>query len=177
MVFAMKDFLKMTFATLLGLVLFGVVCTLLLFGAIGSLALLNNAPAIVEPHSVFELKLEGMLVERNEESGLDFLKSKYSRTQSIIGLDEVLTAIDRAKNDANIEGIYLNISGLSTAPASIDEIRDALLDFKESGKFVVAYADTYSNGTYALAAVADRVAMNPQGQLILTGLSMNTLFY
>ena len=173
----MKDFLKMTFATLLGLVLFGVVCTLLLFGAIGSLALLNNAPAIVEPHSVFELKLEGMLVERNEESGLDFLKSKYSRTQSIIGLDEVLTAIDRAKNDANIEGIYLNISGLSTAPASIDEIRDALLDFKESGKFVVAYADTYSNGTYALAAVADRVAMNPQGQLILTGLSMNTLFY
>ncbi len=174
----MKDFLKMTLATLLGLVLFGVVSIFVLFGIVGSIALLNDAPAVVEPHSVLELELDGVLVERNEESGFDFLKSKYSRSQSIIGLDEVLTAIARAKNDANIEGIYLNIGGLSAAPASIDEIRDALIDFKEStGKFVVAYADFYGNGTYALATAADRIALNPQGQLMLSGLAMNTLFY
>lgn len=173
----MKDFLKMTFATLLGLLLFGFVATFVAFGIIGSMALLNNTPAIVEPHTVFELELEGTLVERNQESGIDFLKSKYSSSQAVIGLDEVLTAIERAKENANVEGIYLNIGGLSAAPASIEEIRNALTDFKSTGKFVAAYADDYGNGTYALATVADLVALNPHGQLGLTGLAMNTLFY
>lgn len=173
----MKDFLKMTLATLLGLMLFGVLSTFVLFGVVGSLMALSDASLPVEPHTVLELELEGTLVERNEEDGLDFLMSKYSGSQTVIGLDEVLTAIDRAKNNANVEGIYLNIGNLRAAPASICEIRDALADFKGTGKFVVAYADNYGNGTYALAAVADRIALNPQGQLGLTGLAMNTLFY
>ncbi len=173
----MKNFLKMTLATLVGLVLFGVLTMIIGTSLLGSMMMMSDAPTSVDKGTVFELSLDGTLIERNEANEMAFLMSKFQNSGATIGLDEVLTAIDRAKNNANIVGIYLNIGSLSASPASLCEIRQALADFKATGKWIVAYADDYGNGTYALATVADKLALNTHGTMGLTGLSFETMFF
>ncbi len=167
----------MIFATLIGLMLFSFVSLFLSIGLLGAIAAIGNTTPPIAENSVFELKLDGILVERNEENSMAAMLSMMDDSQKQIGLDEILTAIKRAKENENIKGIYLNIGTLSAAPASISEIRNALADFKKSGKFIVAYTDNFANGTYTLASVVDKVAMNPEGMLGINGLAMNTLFF
>lgn len=171
----MKDFLKMTLATVFGLLLFGLLSGMLLLGSLGALLALGSSPTTLQANSVLELKLNGVVVER-EQDDVTAMMSMIDDSQLQLGLDALLTAIDRAATDDNITGIYLNVGALVASPASISEIRQALQTFKESGKFIVAYADNFGNGTYALATIADKVVLNPQGMLGLTGLSMSTLF-
>ncbi|MGN0187246.1 MAG: signal peptide peptidase SppA [Paludibacteraceae bacterium] len=171
----MKDFLKMTLATVFGLLLFGLISGMLLLGSLGALLALGSSPTTLQANSVLELELNGVVVER-EQDDVTAMMSMLDDSQLQLGLDALLAAIDRAATDDNITGIYLNVGALVASPASISEIRQALQTFKESGKFIVAYADNFGNGTYALATVADKVVLNPQGMLGLTGLSMSTLF-
>src|SRR5690606_27825699 len=93
-----------------------------------------------------------------------------------IGLNDILSRIKSAKTDDNIKGIYLNPTTVGTGFATLKSIRDALVDFKESEKFIVAYSDTYSQKAYYLAAVADSVYLNPQGSLDFRGLSSSVVF-
>ena len=171
----MKDFLKMTLATVFGLLLFGLLSGMLLLGSLGALLALGSSPTTLQANSVLELELNGVVVERGQDD-VTAMMSMIDDSQLQLGLDALLTAIDRAATDDNITGIYLNVGALVASPASISEIRQALQTFKESGKFIVAYADNFGNGTYALATIADKVVLNPQGMLGLTGLSMSTLF-
>lgn len=170
----MKEFIKFTFATVLGLVIFSVVTFLLTLFVFIGIVTSSDTETKVEPDSVFYLELNGTLQERALENPFSFLSETDSE---IIGLDDVLSAISKAKDNENIAGIYINAVSLAASYASIDEIRTALADFKESGKFVVAYSDSYSQGLYYLASVADKVYLNPSGVVDWRGLSAQTVFF
>ena len=173
----MKQFFKITLATMLGVFLFCLINFIIMIAVLGGIMSIQNAPVPTQKNSVFRLELEGVIVERMEENSLETLLASMNESTNYIGLDEVLTAIDAASKDDNVSGIYLKLDMLQAAPAAITEIRDALQRFKKNGKFVVAYGDNFSNGTYQLATAADKVYMNPQGMPMLTGIKLNTIFY
>jgi protease-4 len=173
----MKKFFKYVLATIVGLIIFATLQIILLFAVVGVMSTAGSSSVNVKPNTVFELKLKGQLVERSSDSFSSILISQLNKSQSTIALDDVLLSIQKASKDENIKGIYLEIGGFSASPASIQEIRKALEEFKTSGKFVVSYGDYYGNGTYYLASVSDKVYLNPQGSLMLTGLSASTIFY
>lgn len=174
----MKQFLKFTLATIVGIFVTSLLGMLILFGIIGAIAASGDKETVVKDNSIFEIKLEGTLVDRSEEDPFStvFAELMGKQTDTSIGLDDVLANIEKAKNDDKIKGIYLNGGSLSGGIASIKEIRDALIDFKSTGKFVVAYADNYSQRMYYLVSMADKVLLNPQGMLELKGLSIQSMF-
>lgn len=170
----MKDFLKYTLATVTGLVLTGVV--FFIFGIVALLGMTFSEPAAtqVTPHSVMMLQLKGSLTERSQEDPLAFL---LGDTYQGYGLNDVLAAIRKAKEHPDIKGIYIQAGYLNAGFASLEEIRNALLDFKESGKSIVTYADTYTQGLYYLSSVADKVLLNPKGMIEWKGLAASPVFY
>lgn len=170
----MKDFLKYTLATVTGLVLTGVV--FFIFGIVALLGMTFSEPTAtqVTPHSVMMLQLKGSLTERSQEDPLAFL---LGDTYQGYGLNDVLAAIRKAKEHPDIEGIYIQARYLNAGFASLEEIRNALLDFKESGKSIVTYADTYTQGLYYLSSVADKVLLNPKGMIEWKGLAASPVFY
>ncbi|WP_298074231.1 signal peptide peptidase SppA [uncultured Bacteroides sp.] len=170
----MKDFFKFTFATVTGIILSCVVLffggMLILFSALAS----SEAETQVSSNSVMMLELKGELRERYEAMPYETL---FSDDYQIYGLDDILSSIRKAKENENIKGIYLQLSYLTAGYAAIEEIRNTLLDFKESGKFVIAYADNYQQSLYYLASVADKVLMNPKGSLEWRGIASTPVFY
>ena len=126
-----------------------------------------------QDEKVLALPLKGNLSDVAAEDPFGGLFSNNER----LSLSDILTAIVAAKENDNIKGIYLDISYLSTGTASIDAIRRELIDFKKNGKFVVAYADNYTQGCYYLSSVADKIFLNPQGILQLTGFASQITFY
>ena len=174
----MKQFLKFTLATITGIIITSFLGMLILFGIIGAIAASSEKMVKTMPGSVYELKLTGQLVERSKDDLFSSLMpGTLSQSAKSIGLDDILSNIKKAKNDDNILGIYLNGGMLSGGYASIKEVRDALEDFKTSGKFIVAYADEYSQKNYYLASVADKIYLNPSGIIEWQGIAANTTFY
>lgn len=123
------------------------------------------------------LDLNGTLVERTQEDPLGILSQWFGDESNTYGLDDILSSIQKAKENENIKGIYLQASSLGASYASLQEIRNALLDFKESGKFIIAYADSYTQGLYYLSSVADKVLLNPKGMIEWRGIASTPLFY
>ena len=128
----------------------------------------------VRKNSVMMLDLNGTLTERSQENPLDFLMKEDYKTY---GLDDILSSIRKAKENEDIKGIYIQATSLGAGFASLEEIRDALKDFKESGKFIVAYGDTYSQNLYYLSSVADKVLLNPQGMREWRGQAATPMFF
>ena len=174
----MKQFLKFTLATITGIIITSLLGFLLFFGMIGAIASSAEKTVKIEPNSVYELDLEGQLVERSQDDPFSGFFSDAMGGYEVknIGLDDVLANIKKAKTDDNIKGIYLKGGTLLGGYASVTEIRNALIDFKKSGKFIVAYADTYTQKMYYLCSVADKVYLNPQGMLEFQGIAANTMF-
>jgi signal peptide peptidase SppA, 67K type len=175
----MKQFLKFTLATIVGIFIATLLIILISLGVVGAIASSSESVTVLKPNSVYELTLEGSLVDRSTDDPLSGVLGKAfgKPSENSIGLDDVLKNIEKAKKDDNIVGIYLKGGSLSGGIASIKEIRNALIDFKKSGKFIVAYADNYSQRMYYLASVADKVLINPQGMLELKGLSAQTMYF
>ena len=170
----MKEFFKYTFASLVGVILAGVVFTILGIITMVGMVASSDTETTVEDNSIFVLKLDGILSERAQENPLEELLGEGNQTY---GLDDILASIKKAKENENIKGIYLQPTSLDASFASLEEIRHALLDFKESGKFVVSYADNYTQGMYYLASVADKLIVNPQGSITWQGLASQTIFF
>ncbi|RRD71341.1 signal peptide peptidase SppA [Tannerella forsythia] len=175
----MKQFFKMMFASTLGffvgLMLVGVIAVVFMIGIVAGLS--SNSQAIYTPkaeESVFKIAFEGELRETAEDHPF---ASLVTGKESDLSLKDVLKSIRHAKEQESVKGIYLDMGVFSGGTASLDAIRRALMDFKDSGKFIVAYADSYTQGGYYLASVADKVYLNPQGILGLTGISSQTMFY
>lgn len=171
----MKEFFKYTLATVTGLVLFlliiGVLGVMSLVGAIAS----GEATKNVSDNTVFVINLEGALDERAEE---DILGKFTGNVSQAIGLDDMLSAIKKAKENENIKGIYIEAGMFSSdSYASLQTMRNALLDFKKSGKWIVAYGDIYTQSTYYIASVADKVFMNPSGQISWHGMAAQPIFF
>ena len=173
----MKDFLKFTLATVTGIILSSIV--LFIIGMVTLFGIVSTADTetIVKKNSVMMLDLNGVLVECTQESPLGILSQLFSDDSNTYGLDDILSSIKKAKENENIKGIYLQASMLGTSYASLQEIRNALLDFKESGKFIIAYGDSYTQGLYYLSSVADKVLLNPKGMIEWKGIASAPLFY
>ena len=154
----MKDFLKFTLASLIGVILAGIVLTILGLITVVGMVASSDSETIVKDNSVFVLDLKGNLSERVQENPFQQIMGDGNGPY---GLNDILSSIKKAKENDKIKGIYIQPSYLATSFASLEEIRNALQDFKESGKFIVAYADQYTQGMYYLASVADKVIINP----------------
>ncbi|MDR1380243.1 MAG: signal peptide peptidase SppA [Tannerella sp.] len=173
----MKQFFKMMLASAVGasvaISVFSLTGFVMLVGIISSA---GSSSAVYIPKSnekVFQLSLNGSLTDMSRENPFGSLLG----SEPALSLKDVLSAIEKAKENDRIEGIYLDAANLSTGTASVDAIRRALTDFRESGKFVVAYADNYTQRCYYLSSVADKVFLNPQGMLGLAGMASQTTFY
>ncbi len=170
----MKDFLKFTLATITGIIVSCVVLFLIGMIVLVGMITSSDSETMVKKNSVMMLKLDGSLTERSQESPLDFLIDSETETQ---GLDDILASIQKAKEHEDIKGIYLQTGTFRGGLPSMEEIRNALLDFKKSGKFIVAYGDVYTQRQYYLASVADKIMLNPQGMIEWSGISATPMFY
>lgn len=170
----MKDFFKYMSATVVGLIVFtlitGIIGAMCIVGMIAS----GSSAKDVSDNSVMVINLSGMLNERSESTFMDEIGGN---TVGTIGLDDVLAAIDKAEDNDKIKGIYIEAGMLSAdSYASLTAIRNALLDFKKSGKWIVAYGDVYTQGVYYVASVADKVFLNPSGQVDWHGIASQPIF-
>lgn len=178
----MKDFLKIMLASALGFVianvLFSIIAMIFVFGAMGSFvgSLSTTEKFILQENTVLNLRLDGPITERTPEED-PFTSMINSDRPSVSGLNDIVSAIRKAKNNDKIKGIYIDSRMLTASMATLAEIRHELEIFKESGKFIVSYADNYTQGGYYLASVADKVAINPQGMLDLHGLASIPVFF
>jgi protease-4 len=170
----MKQFFKFVFATMLGVVLTTVILALIIVGII--VAASGEKEVEVEPGSVLHMAFTTPITERtpnNPLAGLSFLGLNSDKST---GLNDILANIKKAKTDPNIKGIFLDESYMTSGQATTEEIRNALINFKKSGKFVIAYSEIYTQGFYYLASVADKVYMNPKGIFEFTGFSQQVTF-
>ncbi len=171
----MKEFIKYTMATVVGLVLVSVIMGVLTIVSMAGMMASEGMSSPIEKKSILRINLQGSMTERaGAETPLNMLGGDATKQ---IALDEALQALAKAAKNDKIEGIYLEGGTLSAYPAEAQELRQALLDFKKSGKWIVAYADTYSREAYYLCSVADRVYLNPIGMLEWSGLSSNPMFF
>ena len=170
----MKDFIKNVLATMVGMfgffIVMGVIGMMSIIGMIAS----GNAAQNVEKNSVFVLNLSGTISERGSENPLSMFTGDNSLNS---GLNDILSAIKKAKANDDIKGIYIEAGALMTNYATLQEIRNALADFRKSGKWIVAYGDFYTQGAYYVASVADKVYINPKGVVDWHGIGAQTMFY
>ena len=166
----MKEFFKMTLATICGIVIFLVVASLFFVISLVGMIASDTASTKVKDNSVFVIKLDGVVSERAEEDS-PFNALLGMGDMSFMGLDNLIASIRKAKDNDNIKGIYLE-GGLVEfdAPATAQQLRDALKDFKKSGKWIVAYSDQYMQASYYVASVADNIYLNAEGMIDFKGL-------
>lgn len=170
----MKDFIKNVLATMVGMfgffIVMGVIGMMSIIGMIAS----GNAAQNVEKNSVFVLNLSGTISEQGSENPLSMFTGDNSLNS---GLNDILSSIKKAKANDDIKGIYIETGALAANYATLQEIRNALADFRKSGKWIVAYGDFYTQGAYYVASVADKVYINPKGIVDWHGIGAQTMFY
>ena len=170
----MKDFIKNVLATMVGMfgffIVIGVIGMMSIIGMIAS----GNAAQNVEKNSVFVLNLSGTISEQGSENPLSMFTGDNSLNS---GLNDILSSIKKAKANDDIKGIYIEAGALAANYATLQEIRNALADFRKSGKWIVAYGDFYTQGAYYVASVANKVYINPKGIVDWHGIGAQTMFY
>lgn len=173
----MKQFFKFVFASMVGILLSTILIFVIFISIITAIISSADDKVIISENTILHLNLNVPIIERSASSPLDDLDFGPFQGEKTIGLDDILKSIKHAKDDSNIKGIYLDASYLMTGFATIEEIRDALLDFKKSGKFIVAYSEVYTQSAYYVASVANKIYLNPQGILELKGFSSEVMFF
>lgn len=173
----MKEFFKFMFASMLGVFLTFVLFFLIMVGLLASIATIASKDTVdIDSQSVLHLKLTTEIVDRGGRSpfeSIDFMSLSLSKS---IGLNELLESIEKAKADDNIEGIYLDLSLVPAGWSTVHEVRQALDDFRESGKFVISYGETYFQNAYYLGSVADEIYLHPEGVIDFRGLNSELFF-
>lgn len=175
----MRDFFKYFLASVLGFVVGTIVLFFLFLGIVSLLvsSLQSDTEVTVRDKSVVEIRLQYPVKERSSKNPFESFDYDAFESHQELGLHDILRNIDKARRDERIKGIFLNLSSLSMGIATLDEIRGALSEFRKSGKFIYAYADSYSQGAYYLASVANTVAVNPEGGVELRGLHTELMFF
>lgn len=173
----MKNFFKYLLATVVGVFLVQVIIFFIFMGMIAALSP-SDETTTVKPNSVLELRFDYEIKERTSDNPFeDFSFGSDMDTKEKIGLSDILKNLRKAAKDENIKGIYLNLSTLQCGMATLEEIRNAIIKFKSSGKFVICYSDYLSQGAYYLATAADSIFLNPEGELEWKGLRSEIMFY
>ena len=173
----MKIFWKAFLASLLAILVGSVLLILLLIGTISALTSFKDQIVTIKSQSMLVLKLDGKIVERKSNNPFEDLELPGIKVSSTTGLNQILSCIEKAKTDSRIKGIYLELSEINSGYATVEEIRNALLDFKTSGKFIYTYADMISQKAYYLATVSDSLMLNPMGMFDFRGLSAEHTFF
>jgi len=173
----MKQFLKFTLASIVGVLIAGILLLFISIGIIASMISGSEEQVQSESNSVLLLKFDHQIVDRAKKNPLEGLDFGIFDSEKTVGLNDILDCIRKAKTDHNILGIYLNPTDISAGLATVEEIRAALKDFKTSGKFVYAYGENISQKAYYLISVADSVILNPQGTIDFRGLGGERTFY
>nr|WP_294794867.1 signal peptide peptidase SppA [uncultured Mucilaginibacter sp.] len=171
----MKQFFKFVLATILGIILSFAILVVFLIVVIVSAS--GDKAAVVENNSILYISLKNSVEERTPDNpleGFDFLGLGGDKN---IGLKDILANIKKAKTDDKIKGIFLDESYMQSGQATTEEIRNALIDFKKSGKFLIAYSEIYTKGFYYLASVADKIYLNPKGMVEFDGFNSDVTFY
>lgn len=172
----MKSFFKTFFASFLGSAVLLLVVVIFIFGSlIASIASSSEANVTLKPKTVLYMNLNYDIPERTNSNSLEM----YFNVDKIdmAGMNDILNNIDAAAIDPNIEGIFLDLSTIGTSSANIEEIRNRLISFKESGKFIISYGEAYTQSAYYLASVSDKIYMLPDGVLDIHGMATQGMFY
>ena len=164
----MKDFFKNVTATIVGLFAFGLIMTILGFICIIGMIASSNSKPTLKDNAVMVLKLQGQIEDRSEDNWLGELTGEQFNN---LGMNKILSSIRKAKDEEKVKGIYLETGILESDYATLQEIRNALADFKKSGKWIIAYGDALSQGGYYLASVANKVYVNPEGNVDWHGIA------
>jgi protease-4 len=170
----MGQFFKMMFASMLGIL----VLVILFIFLIGGLISVSMQKEVVEikANSILHLKLKQGLEDRVQNDPFSNLDFKGIANEQP-GLYDIIQLLHKAETDKKIEGVFIDMSSVSSGFANLQELRNAVVDFKKSKKFVVAYAESYSTGAYYLASAADKIYLNPQGDVDLKGLHAELMFF
>ena len=163
----MKQFFKNVAATVVGIFAFGIMMMIFFFICMIGMICSNGQPTL-KSNSVMVIKLQGEITDRAEDNLLGQLTGNQFNQ---LGMSNILSAIKKAKNDDHIKGIYLETGILQTDYATLQEIRNTLADFKKSGKWIISYGDTYSQGGYYLSSIADKMYINPEGAIDWHGIA------
>ena len=171
----MKQFFKFMFASCLGSALMLIVLFIILIWIIGSSA---NSSVTVKPKSVLYMDLSYTIPERTATDNLSSMLGNIQNSDAdMSGMNDIIANIDYAKNDPNISGIFMELSTVGTSPANLEEIRNHIISFRESGKFVITYSETMSQGAYYLATAGNEIYINPDGMLDIHGMASQIMFY
>ena len=173
----MKDFLKFMLASMVGYLLISIILFFLFMVLLFSVASLGEKETVVVPsNAVLQMTLDKKIMDRGSKnpSLTSFTSFSMEKTP---GLDDLLACLKKAREDDRIKGIYLDLTNLNAGAAILDELRTGLTDFRESGKFIYSYADSYSQGSYYLATAGDRIYMHPKGMMLFKGLYAEVTFY
>ena len=173
----MKKFFKTTFACVLGVFIASGLMFIIMMVSLIGIASSGESEYIPSKNTVFSLKLNTAVAERGDNNPLSELMNMVNEEEGKLSLATILESIDKAKENENISGIYLNTDGYSAGYATTEAIRNKLSEFKESGKFIVAYNETFGQKQYYLSSVADSIYVNPYGTVELSGLATKGLFY
>ena len=171
----MRNFLSSLLATITGLVIMTLLVFLVFMGIIASST--SKDPVEVKENSLLVAKFNAQIMDRANEDPFALLFSGNFMYDEIMGLNQILKDLEKAKKDDNIEGVFMKLGAVSAGIATLGEIREVMLDFKESGKFIYAYSDAYTQKSYYLASVADSVFMTPEGMFLFNGMSAQVMFY
>lgn len=174
----MRDFFKYTLATITGIILISVIGLFIMLAVFGALVASTEKQVVVQNQSMLILKLDNQIVDRAPNDPFANLKIPGLSMAKKLGLDKIIKAIEKARDDDRIKGIFLDVSVMNSGMAAVEEIRNALIAFRDSSsKPVYAYSDLYEQKTYYLASVADKVVLNPRGRLDFRGLGGEVTFY
>jgi len=171
----MKNFLSSLLATLVGLIIMTMVAVLIIMGIVA--ATTSKEVPEVKENSLLVARFNAQILDRTNEDPFALLFSGNFLYDETMGLNQILSDLHKAKTDDNIEGIFMNLGMVSAGIATLGEIREAILDFKESGKFVYAYSNAYTQKSYYLASAADSVYMTPGGMFLFNGMRAEVMFY
>ena len=167
-----SGFLRNTLSSFLAMIFLFVLVIVFIFYLIP-----KEEVVVVKDNSVLKIEFKDPVLDRTSDNPFSDIDLLNSSTEGSVEFKDILDNIEKAKNDDKIKGIYLNFSSVNAGFSQIEEIRNKLLEFKESGKFIYAYADSYNQSAYYLASVSDKIALNPEGIIELKGLSAEIMFY
>ncbi|MBO7068848.1 MAG: signal peptide peptidase SppA [Bacteroidaceae bacterium] len=171
----MKDFFKYVLATIVGIVLTSIIMTIICIVSMAGMMASESMSQPVKENSILRIKLQGVISEKaGEQNPLAFLTDNEMQE---IALDEALDALKKAAKNDKVKGIYLEGGVLSATPAELQELRQGLVEFKKSGKWIVSYGDMYTRAAYYLCSTSDKVYMNPIGMLDWSGMASQPIFY
>lgn len=174
----MKQFFKFTFASMLGFLLASFVMLLIFFGIIASIASFSKKEVVAVPEkTILVMNLNQEINDRSSDNPFSYMNFGTGNSSKPLGLNDIVTNLKKAANDANINGIFLELTDIPAGQATVEEIRNSLIEFKKSGKFIVAYSEVYTQKSYYLASVADKIYLNPAGDMEFKGLVGQVMFF